>query len=140
VYGVPDFDLPLSPYRDQEDELKSIYAETNFRPVEKLTIVAGVRYDDYEVTNLASGETTPDDDTTFRIGGTWEFAENFNGYVSYAESFIPQFGTTQSGDTIEPETAVNYEIGFKGNLFDGRMPFTAAVFDLTRENVATFIN
>lgn len=137
VFGVPDFDLELSPYRDQEDELASVYTEVTFRPAERWTIVAGLRYDDYEVTDLAAGETTPDDDTTFRIGATYELTDGLNAYLSYAESFVPQYGVTRGGGAIEPETAVNYELGLKGSLANGRVNFTAAAFALTRENVAT---
>ena len=137
VYGVPDFDLPLAPYRDVDDKLFSIYGETSLRPTDRITIVAGARYDDYEQTNKATGVKTPTDDTTFRIGGTYELTESFNAYVSYAQSFVPQTGTTRSSVAIEPERAVNYEAGLKGSLFDGRLNLTAAVFALTRENVAT---
>ncbi len=137
VYGVPDFNLDLTPYSDTEDELSAIYAEANFRPTDRLTIVAGARYDDYEQTNLTSNVTTPVDETTVRIGATYALTDGLNGYASFAESFVPQGGTLRSGDNIGPETAVNYELGLKGSLLDGRMALTAAVFSLTRENVAT---
>ena len=137
TYGVPDFNLVLTPYADREDELYSVYAETNIRPTDRLTIVAGARYDDYEDTNLATGVSTPTDDVTFRLGGSYELLRDLNAYVSYAESFIPQGGVTRSGDSIEPETAVNYEIGLKGGLWDNRVTLTAAAFALTRQNVAT---
>jgi iron complex outermembrane receptor protein len=133
----PDFNLTLNPFRDVEDELVSVYGETNLRPTDRLTIVAGVRYDEYEQTNLSTNVTTPTDDTTFRIGGTYELTDGLNGYLSYAESFVPQGGTTRSGNPVDPETAVNYEAGLKGNLLDGRIGLTAAVFALTRQNVAT---
>lgn len=135
--GVPDFNIPLFPFGHLETDLYSVYAETNFRPTDRLTVVAGVRYDDYEVTNLATNLSTPTDDVTLRIGGSYQLIDNFNVYVSYAQSFIPQSGTMRSGDTIEPERAVNYEIGLKGGLWNDRVTLTAAAFALTRQNVAT---
>lgn len=148
VYGVPDYNLALTPYRDIEDELSSVYAETNFRPTDRLTIVAGARYDDYEQTNLATGDVSTTDDTTFRIGATYELPAGLNAYVSYAESFVPQSGMVLRpgesytdpnalSDPIDPETATNYEAGLKGSLFDGRVGLTAAIFSLTRQNVST---
>ncbi len=137
VYGVPDFSTPLSPFSVRKDRLYSVYAETNIRPVDRLTIVAGLRYDDYKVTNRVTGVSTPTDDVTFRIGASYELIDNLNAYVSYADSFIPQNGTTRSGDPIKPESATNYEIGLKGGLWDNRLTLTAAVFSLTRRNVAT---
>lgn len=137
VYGVPDFNLALSPFSDREDKLSSVYGETNLRPTDRLTIVAGARYDDYEQTNLTTGVTTPTSETTLRVGGTFELSDSVNAYASYAESFVPQNGTMRSGDPIGPETAVNHEIGLKGSFFDGRLALTTALFSLTRENVAT---
>lgn len=137
VYGVPDFSTPLSPFSVRKDQLYSVYAETNIRPTDRLTIVAGARYDDYKVTNRLTGVSTPSDDVTFRIGASYELVGGLNAYASYAESFIPQNGTTRSGDPIKPESATNYEIGLKGALWDNRLTFTAAAFSLTRQNVAT---
>lgn len=135
--GVPGFNLTLNPYSDTEDELSSIYAETNLRPTDRLTVVGGLRYDDHEKTNVTSNEVKSNNDTTFRIGATYQLLDGLNTYVSYAESFIPQSGMMRNGSLIDPETATNHEIGFKGNLLAGRLQFTASAFALTRENVAT---
>lgn len=139
VFAEPDFSVPLNPFFTREDDLYSVYAETNLRPTDRLTIVAGVRYDEFEQENLRGGNTTSEtyDDVTFRSGITYAVTDALNGYFSYAESFIPQGGTTAAGDAIEPETATNFEIGIKGGLFDGRVNLTAAAFMLTRQNVAT---
>ncbi|MEM1142523.1 MAG: TonB-dependent siderophore receptor [Pseudomonadota bacterium] len=138
-YGVPNFDLDLNAFGDREDELRSAYAEMNFRPIERLNILAGVRYDDYEVTDLIRDNTVPLDEVTFRVGGTYELSDGLNAYVSYAESFVPQFGNTRDGSPIEPETAINYEVGLKANLLDGKLRLTTSAFALTRENVATLV-
>ncbi len=137
VYGVPDFTIPLLPFSVSKDRLNSIYAETSLRPMERLTIMAGARYDDYKVTNRRTNVTTPSDDFTFRIGGSYELIAGLNAYASYAESFIPQNGTTRAGTPIDPESATNYEIGLKGGLWDNAVTLTAAAFALTRQNVAT---
>lgn len=137
VYSVPDFNLTPTPFSVRKDKLSSVYAETHLRPADRLTIVAGARYDDYEVTNRVTNVSTPADDVTFRIGGSYELTAGLNAYASYAESFIPQTGTLRSGDAIDPEEATNYEIGLKGALLDDRVTVTAAAFKLTRQNVAT---
>lgn len=148
-YQVPDFDsITLSTFQDHETTLSSMYGETSFRPLDRVTIVAGVRYDDYEREDFRRSTVSVTDDVTFRIGGTYELTERLNTYVSFAESFIPQSGqvirsgesytdATADSDPIDPETATNYEIGVKGSLFDDRVTLTAAAFMLTRQNVAT---
>jgi iron complex outermembrane receptor protein len=138
VFPVPNFDITLYPFVDTKSKLKSGYGEVTLRPTDRLTIVAGMRYDKYELENLATGQVAQSaDDVTGRVGASYEIVDGLNGYVSYAESFIPQSGTIRNGDFIDPETAVNYEAGLKGRLWDGRLRFSAAAFSLTRQNVAT---
>jgi|GEM_PF-1187641 len=149
TYGVPDFDaIVLSPFSDTATDLYSVYAETSIRPADRLTIVTGVRYDDYKQKDYRRDQVNTAEDVSFRIGGTYGLTDSLNAYVSYAESFIPQFGQviragedyadpTAASDPISPETASNYEIGLKGAILDGRVNLTAAAFMLTRQNVAT---
>lgn len=138
VFPAPNFDVALYPFVDSKSKLKSAYGEATLRPIDRLTIVAGMRYDKYELTNRATGEIAQSaDNVTGRIGASYEIVDGLNSYVSYAESFIPQSGTMRNGDFIDPETAVNYEAGLKGKLWDGRLRFSAAIFSLTRQNVAT---
>jgi outer membrane receptor protein involved in Fe transport len=137
TYVTPNFNLVLNPFSRTSNVLVSYYAEATLRPVDRLTIVAGVRHDDFEVTNRVSRVKTPTDDVTVRVGGSFELLEGFNAYASYAESFIPQNGLMRNGNVIDPETATNYEVGVKGALLDNRVNVTAAMFWLTRQNVAT---
>lgn len=137
TYVTPNFNLVLNPFSRTSNVLSSYYAEATLRPVDRLTIVAGVRHDDFEVTNRVTRAKTPTDDVTFRVGGSFELLDGFNAYASYAESFIPQTGLMRNGSVIDPETATNYEIGVKGGLLDNRLNLTAAMFWLTRQNVAT---
>lgn len=148
-YAIPDFDsIVLSPFSDNSTDLYSVYGETSIRPSERLTIVAGLRYDEFKRQDFRNNQESSADDVTFRIGGTYKLTDALNAYVSYAESFIPQSGQVirdgedytnpnAASDVIAPETATNYEIGLKGRIFDGRVTLTAAAFMLTRQNVAT---
>ncbi len=138
TYGTPDFaGITMSPFIRTTSHLYSIYAETNIRPTSRLTIVAGARYDEQKQKDKRRGTERKDDDITFRVGASYALLGGLNGYLSYAESFIPQSGTQRSGETIDPERATNYEIGLKGSMLDGRVRLTAAGFILTRKNVAT---
>lgn len=149
AYITPDFGaIALSPFVDSSADLSSVYGETNIRPMERLTIVAGARYDKFKRRDFRRNQTSEDDDFTFRVGSTYELTNTLNAYVSYAESFVPQTGQVlRAGesytdpnavsDPIDPETATNYEIGLKGSVLNGRINLTAAAFMLTRQNVAT---
>ncbi|MDN6319186.1 MAG: TonB-dependent receptor [Marinobacter sp.] len=64
-------------------------------------------------------------------------------YASYGESFTPQssptYLTTDGRYITDPVEGLQYEVGFKQDLFDANAMFTAAVFSLDKKNVATVI-
>ncbi|SEA64313.1 iron complex outermembrane recepter protein [Paraburkholderia sartisoli] len=74
---------------------------------------------------------------TKRAGLTYLFKNGIAPYVSYTESFVPQAGTDRNGRVFDPERAHQYEIGIKFQPPKYNMLFTAALFDLTRENLLT---
>ncbi|MEN0106846.1 MAG: TonB-dependent receptor, partial [Pseudomonas sp.] len=74
---------------------------------------------------------------------SYVFDSGFTPYISYAESFQPEAGGT-NGNAFTPSTGKQYEIGLKYQPPGTDILFTAAAYDLTRENIvlsdATFIN
>jgi iron complex outermembrane receptor protein len=74
---------------------------------------------------------------TKRAGLTYLFKNGIAPYVSYTESFVPQAGLDRTGKVFDPERAKQYEIGIKFQPPRYNMLFTAALFDLTRENLLT---
>ncbi len=66
--------------------------------------------------------------------------DEWSTYVSYAEVFKPQSlsfkGPEETKTPIEPMTGKTYETGIKGELFDGRLNVSAALFYIKRENQA----
>lgn len=66
--------------------------------------------------------------------------DQWSTYVSYAEVFKPQAqklsGPEGSGNSIDPMTGKTYEAGIKGELFDGGLNVSAALFYTTREHQA----
>jgi len=140
AFDEPTYTVPLTPFFDRVEKVHSTYGELAFRPIERLTILGGLRYDTVEGTDfdVRVGSQTQDfDDVTARIGASYALLPTVNAYVSYAESFIPQNGATRAGDTIEPETAVNYEGGIKVSALENRVSLTATAFLLIRQNVST---
>ena len=79
------------------------------------------------------------DDSKFsgRSGLIYNFDSGMAPYVSYATSYNPIVGLNSSGALLLPETGEQSEIGVKyqPNGFDGH--FSAAWFNLKRENVLT---
>ena len=103
--------------------------------------MGGVRYDDYEdifvlPSNDIFSRSQQESAVTGRVGVTYALTENINTFVSFAQAFVPQVGVTRTGEQVEAERSRNYEIGFKGSLFDGALGFDIAAFSTTRLNIA----
>ncbi len=58
-------------------------------------------------------------------------------YASYTESFQPQSGQTRDGAALSPERGEQFELGTRLDLLDERLTLTSAVFQITKQDVAT---
>lgn len=90
--------------------------------------------------NLTYGTTAETDDSAFttRVGLTYVFDNGIAPYVSYTESFVPQSGTDAGGNPFDPERGRQYEAGIKYAPPGTNALFTAAIFDLTRQNLLVY--
>jgi catecholate siderophore receptor len=86
-----------------------------------------------------------DDLFSYRGGLTFKPIENASIYFSYGNSKTPSkasvngscVATSTTGTAncnVDPESAINYELGGKWDVLDGRLSLTAAVFRNEREN------
>ncbi len=68
---------------------------------------------------------------------SYVFDNGLTPYISYAESFQAATGSTvNSSDAFEPTEGKQYELGIKYQPPGSNSLFTAAVFDLTQENMS----
>lgn len=142
AYG---FDIPLTgaPFRNFQITQKQ--AGTYLQDQMKLgnfTLVLSGRNDWVETTQAArdTGATLASrDDSRFsgRAGLIYNFDNGIAPYVSYATSYNPIIGLNAQNQLFLPETGQQTEIGVKvaPRGFDGY--FTASVFDLKRQHLAT---
>jgi catecholate siderophore receptor len=120
----------------------AIYAQDQIRISPMFEIVAGLRYDHFEldVTNLNSGVEfgRTDDLWSPRLGLIFKPMPNLSLYASYSRSFLPQSGDQFSGldintETLKPERFDNYEFGAKWEPVEGLLA-TAAIYQLDRSD------
>lgn len=64
------------------------------------------------------------------------FNPQWSGYVSFAEIFEPQNAVDASGQILDPILGKNYEAGIKGELLDGRVNASVALFRVDQKNRA----
>jgi outer membrane receptor for ferric coprogen and ferric-rhodotorulic acid len=129
---------------------KGLYGSWRVKPIEPLTLVLGSRvswYDysykswtqnafeavataDPESTATETGEVTP------YAGIVYDLTREWAVYASYTDVFEPQTSRDAGGTVLKPVIGSNYEIGLKGELMEGRVNTSLALFRYDQENRA----
>ncbi|MFT4912913.1 MAG: catecholate siderophore receptor [Brevundimonas sp.] len=128
-------------------ESVSAYVQDQISLGEHVQIVAGLRYDRFDITgvDLQPNPDRPfaraDDKVSPRLGLIFKPRAEVSIYASYSQSFLPRSGdqfltlsTTQQN--LEPEAFTNHEIGAKWDVRPN-LNVTAALFRLDRTNATT---
>ncbi|RKE83284.1 TonB-dependent siderophore receptor [Rhizobium sp. AG855] len=145
VYGVtvPTPKTPMISYAERYSQT-GIYAQDQIKFGNGFIATLGGRYD---WLNLDTHNRLTDADTNTNIG-------NFSGraglsyvtsfglapYVSYSQSFVPNGGVDQGGNTFDPSKGRQWEVGVKyqPDGFDGL--FTISYFDIEKTNVLNYLS
>ncbi|WP_095190116.1 TonB-dependent receptor [Pseudomonas sp. Irchel 3E19] len=129
---------------------KGLYGSWRVKPIEPLTLVLGSRVSwyDYNYQSAAqvafSDVVTPFPDSTAKETGVvtpyagiiYDLSREWAVYASYTDVFEPQTNRDASGQTLKPVVGSNYEVGLKGELMDGRVNTSLALFRYDQENRA----
>jgi iron complex outermembrane recepter protein len=140
--------LPLDTYYQKDDIEQSqlgVYVQDEMT-WQDLTVVAGLRHDDFESTNEQKssylgtpGEKTIINDakeTSGRFAAIYNFDNGLSPFASYSESFQPIVGSNSvTGKSFKPTTADQLEAGLKYLSPDRATQGTLAVFDITQKNI-----
>lgn len=118
------------------------YGATRLRPTDQLSVILGGRLSTWSTrtVNTLTGATTDDrkESSVFTpyAAAVYDLSKNLSAYASYTEIFNPQSVKDVSGNLLDPETGKNYELGLKGEWFDGRLNASVAVFETRKDNLA----
>lgn len=85
-------------------------------------------------TNRASFKVT--DHFTPFAGLVWDLNKQWSAYASYADVFKVQSNRNRNGDLLPPLKGTNLELGIKGDLADGALITSFALFRIEQENRA----
>ncbi|GLK88252.1 TonB-dependent siderophore receptor [Pseudomonas turukhanskensis] len=119
---------------------KGIYGTWRVKLLDPLTLILGGRtsWYDYEYTSLDPASSTKETGRVTPYAGlVYELTPDWSAYVSYADVFIPQTERSVSQGIIKPIEGTNYETGLKGELLDGRVNVSFALFRYDHKNRAT---
>jgi outer membrane receptor for ferric coprogen and ferric-rhodotorulic acid len=129
---------------------KGLYGSWRVKPIEPLTLVLGSRVSWYDYSYKSwtqaafSDVATPNPESTANETGEvtpyagiiYDLNREWAVYASYTDVFEPQTVRDASGSVLKPVSGSNYEVGLKGELMDGRVNTSLAVFRYNQENRA----
>lgn len=135
-------DAPVEPGFEYttRNKASSAYLQAQIRPIDRLAVLIGLRYDDADAEHNALTTATisrkKDDDITGRIGLTYDVNDNISVYGMYGRSFLPTiFDVGENGQILDPETGEIYEAGVKSEWLEQRLAINAAVYRIDRDKI-----
>lgn len=137
VIPKPDI-ADRTPYQSQNTATEEgIYAAARFNPFDPLHVIIGTRLSWYDYDNRSgAGDYKVTQQVTPYAGVIYDLNETYSVYASYTEIFKPQTQQDVAGSVLQPMTGESYEVGIKGEYFDGELNASLALFDMTQENRA----
>ncbi|WP_434562289.1 TonB-dependent siderophore receptor [Pseudomonas sp. Z4-20] len=130
---------------------KGLYGTWRVKPVDDLTLILGSRVSWYDfsykskiqnsagITRVDPSTATETGVVTPYAGIVYDLSREWAVYASYTDVFQPQTNLDPSGSVLKPIVGTNYEVGLKGELMDGRVNTSLAVFRYDHENRAVRI-
>lgn len=143
--------LTETPYGEPlKTETQAAYVFDTIKFNEQWSVNAGIRLDNYHVTDVGSGLSNKSTMFNYQVGLVYKPLPNGSIYISHGTSSNPAGETLgQSGGAdgvaggglrdpihanLDPEKNVSYEIGTKWDVLDERLSLTAALFYTEKTN------
>lgn len=137
-YGQPNLVGLVKDPVDRRLEQTGVYLQDQIA-WDKWRFTLGLRQDHARVTNEYAGAAASWKGSKFtkRAGAVYLFDNGIAPYVSYADGFNPSIRTDQQGQLLEPTTSEQYEAGIRYQPPGSESYISAAVYQLTQDNVAS---
>ena len=140
TYGAEPTSMAVPINERHELEQTGVYLQDQIA-LDNWRFTLGGRYDwvDIDNTNQDTGQSSTIDDTQFsgRAGAVYLFDNGVAPYLSYSTAFTPTSFVDADGDLLAPMEGEQWETGVKYQPNDGASQYSAAVFHISQENVAT---
>lgn len=141
VYGSPlGGRVPYQGYKNRTKQL-GIYIQDQMKIADKWVVLLGGRKDWVEIgerdffTNAVRVDDEKSDAFTGRAGLVYLADNGLAPFASFSQSFEPTSGQDRLGNRFKPTTGQQYEIGVRFQPKGADTLISAAVYELTRQNV-----
>ena len=131
--NVPEPDWQAGSHWTNKEKTKQngLYVTSRLNLRDDLKLILGGRVANYESEDIKeSGVFVP------YIGTVYDLNDNYSLYASYSTIFSPQSNRDVNGKTLDPQEGENYEVGVKGEFYDGRLNASLAYYQLKQDNFA----
>lgn len=133
--GKPDF-VHTGNVREVTTQ-DGLYMTTRLSLADPLKLILGGRLDWYDYDNRdAEGDYKVTRNVTRYAGLIYDLDDHHSVYASYSDIFTPQSSKDTSATPVKPIIGKNYEVGIKGEYFDGGLNASLALFRIDQENRA----
>lgn len=134
--GKPDFTRTGSKRTVTTED--GVYLTTRLSLADPLKLILGGRLDwyDYDDKERSDADYKVTRNVTRLAGLIYDLDDHHSVYVSYSDIFKPQTEKDITGSPVRPIEGKNYEVGIKGEYFDGALNASAALFRIDQENRA----
>jgi iron complex outermembrane receptor protein len=121
----------------------SVFIEDQISITDRVILLFGLRHDDIEVNSddLKGNTFTKDySEASGRFGATYKLADNLSVYGQHATSIVPVSSLVtlkESRKDFNLAKGKQTEIGIKHSFFDNQGQWTAAIYDISKEDGLT---
>ena len=130
--GPPNISTPSA----TQDVSKAVFGQATYHLTDQFSLIAGGRYTNETLkehtlssSGIAANSAADIDNFSWRLGAQYKFDPSLMAYVAVARGYKgPQFAPPPTGSPpgtlskeVLPEIPMDYEIGAKKTLFDGRV-------------------
>jgi outer membrane receptor for ferric coprogen and ferric-rhodotorulic acid len=144
---IPDILTFVPPDYDRTDKYRTttsildqqgVYGSLRVNVLDPLDVIIGARaswwdYDQDQLNELNGVHARTSQKTNAKVvpfyGLVYALTPDWSTYVSYAEIFTPQLNyETASGNTLTPRSGETYELGLKGEFYEGTLNTNFAIY------------
>lgn len=121
------------------------FANDYLELTEQLSVLVGGRWDFSDVDGNGPADTV--NEFSPQVALNYRVLDNLSTFISYSEAFSPNTtfkleANGQSSDTelFPPENSKQYEVGAKGQFFEGKLNSSLALYKIEKNNVLTQVD
>lgn len=121
------------------------YVQDQIEITSRFKLLAGLRYNNYfrrykavrqDGSILYDEKPERTENFSPRLGLVYQPVKTISVYADYNQGFNPHYGNySENGGPFDPETSKQYELGAKGEFFNGQFQPFIAIYQSTRKNV-----